>query len=195
MSEPDQTVISRLMAVIGGKTPIEDATHLLVPDVICHMGGYTVHGVDAWMRWVRYIRSRGVEDLEPEIDRMIPSPDGTITAVGRLRGKRRGRFVIAGEGSATYRVKDGRITEIWTSRENYELIFGRLVHHPWSWLLVLIHLAVWSRLPGQTSRLREVPAGSVASPSTSRSEPCEPSRSEPRYCSPADDHPGGQDPD
>ena len=47
--------------------------------------------------------------------------------------------------------------EIWTRRQNYELIFGRRVHPPWRWLLVLAHLSLWMRLPGRP-RLRLAPS-------------------------------------
>ncbi len=167
MSAPDQAVVSRLMEVIGGRRPMDEASRLLAPDVVCHMDRYTVRGVGSWAAWVAFIRSRGVDRLEPEVDRMESGPGGMVTAHGRLRGVRRGRPVSGGDGSATYRLRDGRIVEIWTTRRNYEVLFGRMTRHPLSWLLVLAHLAVWSRLPGRTVH----PSGTAALQTPAGGEP------------------------
>jgi hypothetical protein len=149
MSTPDEAVVARLLETIGGPRPTEEARHLLAPDVVCHMDRFTARGFESWAAWISFIRSRGVDGLEAVVDRMVTGPGGLVTAHGRLRGERRGRPVSAGDGSATYRVEDGRIVEIWTTRRNYEVIFGRMARHPLSWLLVLAYLAVWSRLPGR----------------------------------------------
>jgi hypothetical protein len=112
------------------------------------MDGYTMRGRAPWAAWVEFIRSRGVERLEAEVDRFEMCPDGTVTASGRLRGTRNGRDV-AGEARARYRIEGGRIAEIWTTRENYEVVFGAWARHPLSWLAVLAYLSVWSRMPGR----------------------------------------------
>jgi hypothetical protein len=152
-----EPLVRRLMEVIGGRAPLEAALPLLAPDVLCHMDRFSTRGTDTWAAWVGFIRSRGVEALEPVVDRVEANPDGTLTAVGRFRGVRRGRAVEGADGEATYRVEGGRIVEIWTCRQNYELIFGRRVHHPWRWLLVLAHLSLWMRL-SRRPRLPSAPS-------------------------------------
>ncbi|HEX2205779.1 MAG TPA: nuclear transport factor 2 family protein [Longimicrobium sp.] len=139
----------RLMEVIAGRAPLEEAARLLAPDVLCHMDRFSTRGTGTWAAWVGFIRSRGVDALEPVVDAVVANPDGTLTARGRFRGLRGGRPVEGGEGAATYRVEGGRIVEIWTGRENYALIFGGRVRHPLRWLLVLAHMSLWSRLPGR----------------------------------------------
>jgi flavin-dependent dehydrogenase len=131
-----EALVRRLMAVIGGRAPLEDAAR-----------------TDTWAAWVGFIRSRGVDELEPVVDRVVENPDGTLTAMGRFRGTRGGRPVEGGDGAATYRVEDGRIVEIWTGRRNYDLIFGWRTRHPFSWLLVLAQMALWSRLTSPRPRL------------------------------------------
>jgi SnoaL-like domain len=132
--------------------PLSDAVHLLAPDVICHMDRFTARGPDAWTDWVEFIRSRGVENVKVVVERFETGADGIITAYGGLTAGPEGSAVPRG-GSARYRVKDGRIAEIWTSRSNYEAVFGRTVHRPLSWMLVLLRMALWRRLP----RKRPVP--------------------------------------
>jgi hypothetical protein len=89
-------------------------------------------------------RSRGVEDLNVEVERLETGADGIITAFGGFTAGSGGTSAPRG-GSARYRVVDGRIVEIWTSRWNYEVIFGRKVRHALSWLLVLVRMALWRR--------------------------------------------------
>ena len=155
----DEALVRRLMTVIAGRAPLREAERILAPDVLCHMDRFSTRGTETWGQWVTFIRSRGVDDLEPLIDRVTANADGTVTAHGRFRGRRGGRAVEGAEGGATYRISGGRIVEIWTRRQNYELIFGRRALHPLRWLLVLAHMSLWSRLPG---RSRPGPADGAA---------------------------------
>ena len=147
----DEALVARLLAAVGGEVPMTEAIRLLAPDVICHMDRYTVRGASEWVDWVEFIRSRGVENLKAHVDRYVTGADGTITAFGSLSGGFEGASVAhdghARGGTARYRVVDGKIVEIWTSRWNYEKIFGAKVRHPLSWLLVLLWMAVRRRLP------------------------------------------------
>ena len=172
----DQAVVARLLAAVGGDVPLSEAVHVLAPDVVCHMDQFTARGTDAWIDWVRFIRSQGVENLKVDIERLETGADGIITAFGGLtagHGKKSG----PSGGSARYRVVDGRIVEIWTSRWNYETIFGPRVRRPLSWLLVLARMALWRRLPWKHR----------ASPL--RGKPIDGRGSESRHGSPPHDHP------
>ena len=141
----DQAVVAKLLAAVGGDAPRTEAVHLLAPDVVCHMDRFTARGADTWVDWVEFIRSRGVENVRAEVERMETGADGIITVFGGLTAGSGGTSAPRG-GSARYRVVDGRIVEIWTSRWNYEAIFGPKVHHALSWLLVLVRMALWRRL-------------------------------------------------
>lgn len=142
---PSEELVARLLAVVGGEAPISDAAHLLAPDVICHMDRFTARGLDVWVDWLEFIRSRCPERLSVDVERYVTDRDGTITVFGCLR---RGAQAAAGpcRGQARYRVENGQVAEIWTSRGNYEIIFGARARHSLSWLLVLLELAVWRRL-------------------------------------------------
>lgn len=140
----DEAVVARLLAGIGDG-PLSEAVYLLAPDVVCHMDRFTARGADVWVDWVLFIRSRGVENLKVVVDRYETGADGIITAFGGLTAGFEGT-TSPRAGTARYRVVDGRIVEIWTSRWNYEIIFGPRVRRPLSWLLVLVRMALWRRL-------------------------------------------------
>lgn len=110
------------------------------------MDRFTARGPDAWVDWVKFIRSRGVENVKVVVERLETGADGIITAHGGLTAGPEGTLAPRG-GNARYRVTNGRIAEIWTSRSNYEVIFGDRVRHPLRWMLVLLWMAIWRRLP------------------------------------------------
>ena len=153
---PDEQLVARLLAVIGGDARMSDATRLLAPDVICHMDRYTTRGLDVWFDWLDFIRLRCPDGLFVEVERYVTHPDGTITAFGCLRRGARPRTTPC-QGEVRYRVANGRVAEIWTTRGNYEIIFGTKVRHSLSWLLVLLQLAVWRRLPSRSVARRSHP--------------------------------------
>ena len=175
----DHAVVAHLLAAIGGDAPLATVVHLLAPDVICHMDHFTVRGADAWVDWVEFLRSRSVDHLNVEVERLETGADGIITAFGGLTTGSGGTSAPSG-GSARYRVVDGRIAEIWTSRWNYEIIFGPKVHHPLRWLLVLVRMALWRRFSRRHA---------ARSDPTSEDRSLDGAGDRSRHGSPADDHP------
>jgi hypothetical protein len=146
----DEAVVARLLEVISGDAPMAEAERLLAPDVISHMDEYTVRGIAVWVDWVEFLRSRARGDVKVELDRLVTGPDGRITAFGWLR------IASAPDrtpqpNQAIYRLKNRLIAEVWTTRGNYEMIFGAKVRHRFSWMLVLLEMAVWRRLPWKSS--------------------------------------------
>ena len=175
----DEAVVARLLASIGSDAPAAAVVHLLAPGVICHMDRFTVRGADVWVDWVEFLRSRSVGALKAEVERLETGADGIITAFGGLTTGSGGASA-SGEGSARYRVVDGRIVEIWTSRWNYEIIFGPKVHHPLRWLLVLVRMALWRRFSRRHA---------ARSDPTSEDRSFDGAGDRSRHGSPADDHP------
>jgi hypothetical protein len=174
-----EAVVARVLASIGGDAPLAEVVYLLAPDVICHMDRFTTRGADVWVDWVEFIRSRGVENVKVEVLRLETGADGIITAFGGLTAGLGGTSSPGG-GSARYRVVDGRIVEIWTSRWNYEVIFGPKVRHPLRWLLVLVRMAVWRRLSRRNA---------ARSNPTSEGSSFDGAGEKSRHGSNADDHP------
>ena len=142
----DEALVVQLMAVISGDAPAADAERLLAPDVISHMDRWTVRGITVWHDWLAFILAKARGDVTVELDRLVTNKNGTITAYGNLRTAR-APLAVRQEHQATYRIEKGRIAEVWTTRGNYEMIFGPKVRHPVRWLLVLLEMAIWRRLP------------------------------------------------
>ena len=142
----DEALVARLLAVISGEAPMAEAEQILAPDVISHMDRWTVRGTAVWYDWLEFIRSKTPRGVTAELDRMVSNGNGTVTAYGWLR-TRGSPLSTRQENHATYRFEGGRIAEVWTTRGNYEMIFGPKVRHPVRWLLVLVEMAVWRRLP------------------------------------------------
>jgi hypothetical protein len=132
--------------VISGEAPMADAERLLAPDVISHMDQWTVRGVTVWHDWLAFLRTKAGGNVTAGLDRLVTNADGTITAYGKLQTAR-APLATRQEHHARYRFEKGRIAEVWTTRGNYEMIFGPKVHHPVRWLLVLVEMAIWRRLP------------------------------------------------
>jgi hypothetical protein len=145
----DEALVLQLLAVISGEAPMTDAERLLAPGVISHMDRWSVRGTQVWYDWLEFIRSKTTGGVTVELDRMVSSGNGTITAYGWLRTPG-APLSSRQEHHATYRVENGRIAEVWTTRGNYEMIFGPKVRHPVRWLLVLVEMAIWRRLPWRT---------------------------------------------
>jgi hypothetical protein len=142
----DEALVVQLLAVISGDAPMADAERLLAPDVISHMDRWTVRGVTVWYDWLDFIRMKAGGNVTAGLDRLVTNGNGTITAYGKLRTAR-ASLASRQEHHATYRFEKGRIAEVWTTRGNYEMIFGPKVRHPARWLLVLLEMAIWRRLP------------------------------------------------
>jgi hypothetical protein len=142
----DEALVVRLLAVISGDAPMAEAEQLLAPDVISHMDQWTVRGITVWYDWLEFLLSKTGGDVTVVLDRLVTREDGTITAHGNLRTAN-APFSSRQEHQATYRLENGRIVEVWTTRGNYEMIFGPKVRHPVRWLLVLLEMAIWRRLP------------------------------------------------
>ena len=142
----DEALVVRLLAVISGDAPMAEAEQLLAPDVISHMDQWTVRGITVWFDWLEFLLSKVEGSVTVELDRLVTHEDGTITAYGKLRTAHAPLFSRQ-EHQARYRLENGRIAEVWTTRGNYEMIFGPKVRHPVRWLLVLLEMAVWRRLP------------------------------------------------
>jgi len=142
----DEALVVRLLAVISGEAPMGEAEQLLAPDVISHMDQWTVRGITVWYDWLEFLLSKAEGNVTVVLDRLVTREDGTITAYGNLRTAS-APFSSRQEHQATYRLENGRIVEVWTTRGNYEMIFGPKVRHPVRWLLVLLEMAIWRRLP------------------------------------------------
>lgn len=150
IKNPEQAhrqVLDRLAEALSGRMDLADGAALFQPDVIVHMDRYTFRGVGAWQTWVAFIRSRpGMADLRIDCDGLVVQDVDTVTAFGHWRA---GSGAAAREKLATarYRFHEGRIAEVWTTRGNYEMMFGPWVRSQVGLLLVFARLVLWMKLP------------------------------------------------
>lgn len=142
--DDDEAAVLRLSEVIAGRAPLEEASHLLAPDVVSHLDGLTARGSRVWRDWVTFLRSRpGRPHLDLVDLRTHLLADGRVVLVGRWRlGP-----TVSDPVSATYRFERGRIAEIWTSRSNYAFVLG-------AWCRSALAMALVAARVGAASRIR-----------------------------------------
>lgn len=124
-AQANEAVVLRLADVISGRLPLDTVDELLDPAVVNHLDGIRVNGTRTWKTWLTFLRARpqtpGLE-LVDAATRL--EPDGRITLTARWRAGGRTSEPV----DATYRVRGGRIQEIWTKSSNYAFILGRVMN-------------------------------------------------------------------
>lgn len=130
----------RLIDVVRGTLPLGASDAILAPDVTLHLDELTVHGRDRWQAFVRYFRYRWRQrDLALRFDETLADGDEVTM---------RGRVLDSTAGSESpfhlrFRVADGRVCEVWTSRANYVAIHGRHITWRWGFVWFLIRWHWW----------------------------------------------------
>jgi hypothetical protein len=146
MEDTGKTTILQVLQIVAGKSPIPHGAALIAQDVVIHMDGHTFRGINTWANWITYLRTRNrVAGLDVEIDRLVTGTEGTITAHGRWRACRRGKEVVSRNLRVRYRVVNGIVVEIWTTRINYAFPVGPIMESRAGHLLVMLHHYLWSK--------------------------------------------------
>ena len=142
--ETNRAVVARLMTILSGDTPIEAGAELLSPGVVAHVDGWHFEGINVWANWIRYLHLRGrVGELTLVVDRIELNSDATVTARGRWTGVRDGRQLTSNPCIARYRLAEGRIVEIWSTRRNYAFLCGRHVEYRLGLALEFLRVHRW----------------------------------------------------
>jgi hypothetical protein len=161
MEDAGKTTILRLLGIVAGKAPIPHGVEVMAQDVVIHMDAHTFRGINTWANWISYIRTRNrVEGPDLQIESMVTNEDGTITARGRWRAQRQGEEHFSREIWARYRVVNGKVVEVWTTRTNYSFLVGPLMGNSAGHLLIMLHVFFWAKNSGGTDLSTAV----VASP-------------------------------
>jgi hypothetical protein len=143
-AEANCAVVARLMAILSGDAPIESGAGFVAPDVVAHVDGWRFQGINVWANWIEYIRTRArVTAPTLLLDELVVAADGTVTACGRWSGLRGGRPVISKSCVARYRLVEGRIVEIWSTRGNYAFLCGAHLEYRWGFALELLRAQWW----------------------------------------------------
>lgn len=148
--ETNRAVVAKLMTILSGDMPIEVGAEILSPKVVAHVDGWRFEGINVWANWIRYLRTRGRLD-EPTliVDRLELNHDATVTAHGRWAGTVDGRAMTSKRCRARYRVEDGRIVEIWSTRRNYAFLCGRHVEYRLGLALEFLRVRQWKNVTPQ----------------------------------------------
>ena len=134
------------MGILSGDTPIEAGVDLLSSDVVAHVDGWHFKGINVWANWIRYLRARGrIAEPTLVVDRIEAHPDATVTAHGRWACRRDGRLTTSKPCLARYRVAEGRIVEIWSTRRNYAFLCGRHLEYRLGLALELLRARQWKK--------------------------------------------------
>jgi hypothetical protein len=132
------------MSILSGELPIQAGTEIIAPDVVAHVDGWRFQGINVWANWIDYLRTRGrVADPTLLVDQLAVHPDEKVTIRGRWQGHRDGRVATSKPGAATYRLENGRIVEIWSTRTNYAFLCGAHVEYHWGLALELLRTQWW----------------------------------------------------
>ncbi|MBV9879965.1 MAG: nuclear transport factor 2 family protein [Gemmatirosa sp.] len=160
--ETNCATVARLMGILAGHAPIESGIELIAPDVVAHVDGWRFQGINVWANWIHYIRTRGrVGEPTLVLDAIVVEHDATVTARSRWCGDRHGRPVTSRPCSARYRVHDGQIVEIWSTRRNYAFLCGAHLAHRSGFAVELLRAWRWKTRAPQLdltggARLRSV---------------------------------------
>ena len=113
------------MTILSGELPIQAGSEIIAPDVVAYVDGWRFEGINAWANWIDYLRTRDrVAEPTLVLDEMEVHPDTRISIRGRWQGVRDERVLTSKPGVATYRLHNGRIVEIWSTRSNYAFLCG-----------------------------------------------------------------------
>ena len=157
MTEPEtnRAVVAKLMTILSGDTPIEAGVELLSPQVVAHVDGWRFEGINVWANWIQYLRTRS-RMAQPTliVDRLEVNGDATVTAHGRWAGLRDGSRMTSPPCRARYRVVDGQIVEIWSTRRNYAFLCGGHVEYRLGLAFELLRVQQWKKTAPQLDLTR-----------------------------------------
>ena len=125
MNKQDQETLDRLVQILQGNKDISEADQILTPIMTAHLDGHQFDiSIEGWEAWWHFMKKKGrISNVSGGCTEIKENQDGTYTLVGNWSGEFNGQPVVFEPISARYRLKDGKITEIWTKRMNYTFFF------------------------------------------------------------------------
>ena len=156
MDKQTEAVFEKLVRVLCGEIEVADATDIIAPDVHGHFDDRDIHGFGAWAMFVSYLRTHNkFSRFGAEILKLVENDDGTISAVGHWYGEYQGKRYTSHQLSPRYRLENGMIVEIWTTRTNYILPLGKIMKYRFGAFLVLVRIWLGHRLSSWRSTASE----------------------------------------
>ncbi len=133
MTVTPECVVGDLVRVVGGALPRRQADRIIDRDVRIHMDAAEHLALAIWYKWIHLLRVCGrLSDLQMtdiQISMEAENPCIVVlsmrwTGLDRSSGLRRTSDRAPG---VRYRLHQGRIVEIWTSKANYPFVFGNWI--------------------------------------------------------------------
>jgi hypothetical protein len=146
MTEKDKATLNHLVGILQGDKDISEADKILPPVTLIHLDNYKFDTtVEEWQAWVTFLKEKGrVSNVGCTSTEMKQNADGTYTLVGEWTGEYQGKPVVSAPISASYRIRDGKIVEIWTTQKNY-IFFFRIIRYRVGIWVVLLYCLLWRR--------------------------------------------------
>lgn len=139
MSEKDKATLNHLVGILQGNKGLSEADQILPPVMSAYLDNYHIDiTLESWKVWWEFLKEKGrVSNVSGNCTEMKQNADGTYTLVGEWTGEYQGQPVVSAPISATYRIRDGKIIEIRTTRMNYIFFFPIMRYHVGFWLVCL----------------------------------------------------------
>jgi hypothetical protein len=143
-AERNRATVTRLLDILRGESSIESGVAIMAQDVVANVDAWRFEGINVWANWIQYLRTRGrVDALTLFVDELVVNRDATITVRGCWSAMRGERRVFSKSCSARYRIENGRIVEIWSTRRNYALMCGAHVERRTGFAVELLRAWWW----------------------------------------------------
>jgi len=170
-AERNRATVTRLLDILSGVSPIESGVALIAPDVVANVDAWRFQGINVWANWIKYLRTRSrVDRLTLFVDRIVVESDATVTVHGCWSAMRGEHRVFSKLCSARYRLENGRIVEIWSTRRNYAFMCGAHTEHRAGFAFELLRAWWWKTTAPQIDLTlpERVPAVGFLSPVTAQ---------------------------
>ena len=141
-----EPALQNLVSVLGGEAELITMRPYLAEDVRCHFDNNQSEGFAIWYTWLQFLKIRGrAENLRAIHTHTIIHEDETVTLGGHWLGTIKGVEKQSKYIAVRYRVENGMIQEIWTTRANYVFPLGQVMNSPYLWVLPVIHCTIWKK--------------------------------------------------
>lgn len=146
MAKKDHATLNHLVQILDGSKDISEIDQVLHTVTLIHVNNYKIDTTqEEWMAWVTFLKEKGrVSNVGCTRTEIKQNVDGTYTLVGEWTGEYKGKSVVSDPISATYRLHDGKIVELWTTPKNY-IFFFSLIRYPGGFWFVFLYLYLLRR--------------------------------------------------
>lgn len=157
-AERNRAAVTRLIDILRGESPIESGADLIAQDVVANVDRWRFEGINVWANWIQYLRTRGrLDALTLFVDQVVAHDDSTVTVRGCWSAMRGEHRVFSKVCSARYRLENGRIVEIWSTRRNYAFMCGAHVERHAGFAVELLRAWWWKTRTPQLDLTGRVP--------------------------------------